>query len=104
MRVATSWGNRATRITITTAVQKSTRLAVLLLVQDFLKYSCAEPMHRNAIEASNSQRLYCRAQRLKLASPTAPRNPKARQQASVQSAAKMAAAGAPFSETFIYLH
>jgi hypothetical protein len=44
---------------------------VLLLVQDFLKYSCTEPMHRNAIEESKSQRLYCRAQRLTLASPSA---------------------------------
>jgi hypothetical protein len=73
-------------------------------VQDFLKYSCTEPTPRNAIEASNSQRLYWRAQRLRLASPTAPRNPSGRQQASVASAAMIAAAGAPFSETFIYLH
>src|SRR5215472_9890787 len=104
MRVATSWGNRATSITITTAVQKSTRLAILLFVQDFVKYSCTEPTQRNAIEASNSQRLYCRAQRLRLASPTAPTNPSGRQQASVESAAMIAAAGAPFSETFIHSH
>src|SRR5215472_5452214 len=57
MRLAISCGNTAMRITITTAIQKSTRLAVLLSLQDFLKYSCTEPMHRNAIEASNSQRL-----------------------------------------------
>ena len=93
--------NRATRITITTAVQKSTRLAVLIFVQDFLKYSCTEPTQSNAIEASNNQRPYCRAQRLRLASPTAPRIPSGRQQARVESAAMIAAAGTPFSETFI---
>lgn len=89
---------------MTTAAQKSAMLAVLLFAQDFLKYSCTKPMHKNAIEASNSHRLYCRAQRLMLASPTAPRSPNGRQQASVEIAATIAAAGAPFSETFIDPH
>jgi hypothetical protein len=102
MRVAITCGNRNTNTTTITAVQKSTKLVVLRFTQLFRKYIWKNPKHKRTQAAASSHGRKGAIHTLMLANPNAPTKPNGTQQANVESAATIAAAGAPFSKTFIH--
>jgi hypothetical protein len=102
MRLAITCGNRNTNTTTITAVQKSTKLVVLRFTQVFRKYIWKNPKHKRTQAAASSHGRNGAIHTLMLANPNAPTKPNGTQQANVESAATIAAAGAPFSKTFIH--